>query len=164
MQIATPAIPYPNPGIQHTRCVLALTTIKSCLDVFSPAAEGNRALAAHIEKINRWIEECSVATRRKKLSAGAKRDLDNFFSSLDSFFITEEMDDETRFHRWAALIWTALIFIEDACNTCPEYTARQNSWRYLRQTVTTLAEKLLQIEAAVDEDGTAMYEAVLEAA
>ncbi len=86
------------------------------------------------------------------------------FSALASFFITEEMDDETRFHRWAALIWTALIFIEDACNTCPEYTARQKSWRYLRQAVTTLAEKLLQIEAAVDEDGTAMYEAIWEAA
>ncbi len=164
IQIPTPAIPYPNPGIQHTRCVLALTIIKSCLDVFRPAAEGNRALAAHIDKIHRWIEECSVVTRQKKLSAGAKRDLDNFFSALASFFITEEMDDETRFHRWAALIWTALIFIEDACNTCPEYTAHQKCWRYLRQTVTTLAEKLLQIEAAVDEDGTAMYEAIWEAA
>ena len=61
----------------------------------------------------------------EKLSAGAKRDLDNFFSALARFFITDDMDDETRFHRWSALIWTALIFIEDACNTCPEYTARQ---------------------------------------
>lgn len=160
----TPAIPYPHPAIQHTRCLLALTVIKSCLDVFSPAAEGNRALAAHIEKIQRWIEECSVPIRQKKLSAGAKRDLDRSFSALAEQMITEDMDAATRFHRWAALVWTGIIFIEDACNTCPNYTAHQEHWRYLRQTVTTLAEKLLQIEPQVDEDGMIIYEAVREAA
>ena len=35
---------YPNPGIQHTRCVLALTATQACLEVFRPAADCGTAL------------------------------------------------------------------------------------------------------------------------
>lgn len=59
--------------------------------------------------------------------------------------------------RWAALIWAALTFVEDACNTCPVY-ARRPEWRYLCQTVNTLAERLRELEPRMDEEGTAIYE------
>ncbi|GKI13412.1 hypothetical protein [uncultured Desulfovibrio sp.] len=153
----TPAIPYPNPGVQHTRCVLALTAVQACLEVFRPAADCGSALKRQLDKISRWVLACAQQTRAKKLSAGAKRDLDKRFRVLQGYMITEDMPDETRFRRWAALIWAALTFIEDACNTCPVY-AHAPQWRYLRQTVNTLAEKLRELEPGMDEDGTAIYE------
>ena len=153
----TPAIPYPNAGVQHTRCVLALTAIQACLEVFRPAADCGTALKRQLDKISRWVEACAQQTRSKKLSAGAKRDIGQRFDILGRYMITKDMPDETRFRRWAALIWAALTFIEDACNTCPIY-AHAPQWRYLRQTVNTLAEKLRELEPGMDEDGTAIYE------
>ena len=47
----TPAIPYPNPGVQHTRCVLALTAVQACLEVFRPAAD---CPADTRQKAGRW--------------------------------------------------------------------------------------------------------------
>lgn len=148
---------YPNTGIQHARCVLALTTIQVCLDVFWPAADCGTVLKRHMDKIQRWVDACAQHTRKKTLSAGARRDIDRSFEILGRYMTTEDMDNETRFHRWAALIWTTLTFVEDACNTCPAY-AHTPQWRYLRQTVNTLAEKLRALEPGIDEDGTAIYE------
>ncbi|MGE9985406.1 hypothetical protein [Desulfovibrio sp. SGI.169] len=155
-----PSEHYPTPGVQHTRCVLALTAVQACLEVFRPAADCGTALKRQLGKISRWIEACARQTRSKKLSAGAKRDLDKRFRVLQGYMITEDMPDETRFRRWAALIWAALTFVEDACNTCPVYTRGRGKehWRYLRQTVNTLAEKLRELEPGMDEDGTAIYE------
>lgn len=148
---------YPNPGIQHTRCVLALTATQACLEVFRPAAGCGTALKRQLDKISRWVEACAQQTRSKKLSAGAMRDIGRSFKILGRYMITEDMPDETRFRRWAALIWAALTFVEDACNTCPVY-ARRPEWRYLCQTVNTLAERLRELEPGMDEEGTAIYE------
>lgn len=148
---------YPNPGIQHTRCVLALTATQACLEVFRPAAGCGTALKRQLDKISRWVEACAQQTRAKKLSAGARRDIGRSFKILGRYMITEDMPDETRFRRWAALIWAALTYVEDACNTCPIY-ARCPEWRYLRQTVNTLAERLRELEPGMDEEGTAIYE------
>ena len=153
----TCTLTYPNPGIQHTRCVLALTATQACLEVFRPAAGCGTALKRQLDKISRWVEACAQQTRAKKLSAGATRDLGRSFKILGRYMITEDMPDETRFRRWAALIWAALTFVEDACNTCPVY-AHAPQWRYLRQTVNTLAEWLLHLEPGMDEEGTAIYE------
>ena len=154
-----PSEHYPNPGIQHTRCVLALTAVQACLEVLHPAADCDTALKRQLAEISRWIEACAQQTRCKKLSAGAKRDLDKRFRVLQRYMITEDMPDETRFRRWAALIWAALTFVEDACNTCPIYTrgGGNEHWRYLRQTVNTLAEGLRTLEPGMDEDGTSIY-------
>lgn len=158
--MTTSTVSYPNPGIQHTRCVLALTAVQACLEVFRPAADCGTALRRQLDKIGRWIAACAQQTRKKPLSAGAKRDLDNKFRVLEGYMITEDMDDGTRFRRWAALIWAALTFVEDACNTCPVYTRGHGNehWRYLRQTVNTLAERLRELESGIDEEGTAIYE------
>ena len=158
--MTTTAVHYPNPGIQHTRCVLALTAIQACLEVFRPAADCGTALKQQLDKISRWIAACARQTRKKTLSAGARRDLDKKFRVLEGYMITEDMDDETRFRRWAALIWAALTFVEDVCNTCPVYTRGRGNehWRYLRQTVNTLAEGLRRLEPGMDEEGTAIYE------
>lgn len=89
----TPAIPYPNPGIQHTRCVLALTATQACLEVFRPAAGCGTALKRQLDKISRWVEACAQQTRSKKLSAGARRDIGQRFEILGRYMITEDMPD-----------------------------------------------------------------------
>lgn len=153
-----PVIPYPSSGIQHTRCVLALTAVQACLEVFRPAADCGTALKHQLDKIARWVAACAQQTRKKSLSAGAKRDIDRKFETLGSYMNTDNLTDEMRFRRWAALIWAALTFIEDACNTCPVY-ARTPQWRYLRLTVQTLADRLRILDPVMDVDGTTIYEA-----
>lgn len=91
---------YPNPGIQHTRCVLALTATQACLEVFRPAADCGTALKRQLDKISRWVEACAQQTRKKPLSAGATRDIGRSFKILGRYMITEDMPDETRFRRW----------------------------------------------------------------
>lgn len=117
--VNAPDIPYPSPGIRHSRCVLALTATQACLDVFRPAADCGAALKQQLDKIGRRDEACAQQTRKKSLSAGDKRDTGRKFEILGRYMTSEDMTDEIRFRRRAALIRAALTFIEDACNACP---------------------------------------------
>ena len=77
-----PVIPYPHEAIQHTRCVLALSMITVAISFLKPetlALLGD--LGRQVEKVDRWIERCSDDVQRR-LSAGAKRDLDRRFHIL----------------------------------------------------------------------------------
>ena len=71
-----PVIPYPNEAIQHTRCVLALSMITVALSLLKPETLPQLGdLGRQVEKVDRWIERCSDDVQRR-LSAGAKRDLE----------------------------------------------------------------------------------------
>ena|GEM_PF-4132684 len=71
-----PVIPYPPEAVQHTRCVLALSMITVALSLLkSETLPQLGDLGRQVEKVDRWIERCSDDVQRK-LSAGAKRDLD----------------------------------------------------------------------------------------
>ena len=77
-----PVIPYPNEAIQHTRCVLALSMITVALSLLKPETLPQLGdLGRQVEKVDRWIERCSDDVQRR-LSAGAKRDLDRRFHIL----------------------------------------------------------------------------------
>lgn len=78
-----PVIPYPHEAIQHTRCVLALSMITVAISFLKPetlALLGD--LGKQVEKVNRWIDRCADDTQKRRLSAGAKRDLDTRFHIL----------------------------------------------------------------------------------
>ena len=77
-----PVIPYPHEAIQHTRCVLALSMITVALSLLKPETLPQLGdLGRQVKKVDRWIERCSDDVQRR-LSAGAKRDLDRRFHIL----------------------------------------------------------------------------------
>ena len=79
---AHPVIPYPHEAIQYTRCVLALSMITVALSLLKPETLPQLGdLGRQVEKVDRWIERCSDDVQRR-LSAGAKRDLDRRFHIL----------------------------------------------------------------------------------
>lgn len=57
----TTAALRPDPGIQRTRCVLALTAIQACLEVLRSAADCGTALKRHMNKIRRGVDVGTVA-------------------------------------------------------------------------------------------------------
>ena len=77
-----PVIPYSHEAIQHTRCVLALSMITVALSLLKPETLPQLGdLGRQVKKVDRWIERCSDDVQRR-LSAGAKRDLDRRFHIL----------------------------------------------------------------------------------
>lgn len=148
---------YPSPAVQHTRCILALTVTRTVVDLFKPGPECGKKLLTQMDKIDRWIKECSAQIQGRKLSAGAKRDLDRSFTALGPHFEFHALDDEALFRRWSALVWTALFLVWDVRHTCPEYR-KPACWRFLDQTMTTLAEHLNHETPDSDAEGSTIYE------
>lgn len=150
---------YPNHGIQHTRAVVALTVATLCLELLN--APHGTALEKQMVKIRRWVDACSTQTKAKRLSAGAKRDLERCCAKLAPHFPDADTTDDARFRMWAALVWTAWTFVLDVRNTCPLYARQREGrcWSYLLRVLETLAFRLREIEPCVEEQGTAIYEA-----
>ena len=73
-----------------------------------------------MEKVDRWIERCSDDVQRR-LSAGAKRDLDRRFHILAEHVDSAlaETDDAKKWSLWASGVWAGLTFLEDCRNTLP---------------------------------------------
>ena len=80
-------------------------------------------LGKQVEKVNRWIDRCADDTQKRRLSAGAKRDLDARFHILAGHVgdVQAAAGDATRWTQWAAGMWAGLTFLEDCRNTCPAY-------------------------------------------
>lgn len=148
----------PITAVQHTRCLLALTAITAFIDQLKPTTH-TTSLDSHIHKITRWRDACKPSVKIKTLSAGARRDLDAAFTALAEQTITHGLDGEALFQRWAASIWTALTLLEDCKNTCPAYF-KGRGWRYLLQTLNTLAMGMYKLEPEIAETGTKLYERV----
>lgn len=146
---------FPTIAVQHRRCLLAVTVARAVTSMIQPGP--GRSLTQRIKRIERWIEESSGQLRARKLSAGAKRDLDNSFSALAAHIPVGEQTDDERFFRWAALVWAALTLVEDVHHTCPAFRGAA-CWRYLRRTLNTLAENLREMEPDIAEAGTRIYE------
>lgn len=149
---------YPNPGVQHTRAVVALTVVTMCLELFTPTPKS--AMEKHMAKLRQWVNACFEQTTKKRLSAGAKRDLERCCDKLAPHVSTATMSDDARFCAWASLIWAAWLFTLDVKNTCPLYSDGRDGqrWRWLLHWLESLAVGLCQIEPRVDEQGTAIYE------
>ena len=154
-----PIIPYPHEAIQHTRCVLALSMITVALSLLKPEMLAQLGdLGRQVEKVNRWIERCSDDVQRR-LSAGAKRDLDRRFHILAGHVgdIQAAAGDASRWTQWGAGMWAGLTFLEDCRNTCPAYF-RGLHWHNLLKTLTTLCNALEKVDPRIAEIGTRVYE------
>ena len=156
----TPIIPYPHEAIQHTRCVLALSMITVALSLLKPETLPQLGdLGKQVDKVNRWLDRCGDDTQKRKLSAGAKRDLDARFHILAVHVgdVQTATTDATRWTQWAAVVWAGLTFLEDARNTCPAYF-RGLHWHNLLKTLTTLCNALEKVDPRIAEIGTRVYE------
>ena len=156
----TPIIPYPHEAIQHTRCVLALSMITVALSLLKPETLPQLGdLGKQVDKVNRWLDRCGDDTQKRKLSAGAKRDLDARFNILAGHVgnIQTAATDATRWTQWAAGVWAGLTFLEDARNTCPAYF-RGLHWHNLLKTLTKLCNALEKVDPRIAEIGTRVYE------
>lgn len=154
-----PVIPYPHEAIQHTRCVLALSMITVALSLLKPETLPQLGdLGRQVEKVDRWIERCSDDVQRR-LSAGAKRDLDRRFHILAEHVDSAlaETDEGAKWEKWASGVWAGLTFLEDARNTCPAYF-RGLHWHNLLKTLTTLCNALEKVDPQIAEIGTRVYE------
>ena len=116
-------------------------------------------LGKQVEKVNRWIDRCADDTQKRRLSAGAKRDLDARFHILAGHVgdVQAAAGDASRWTQWAAGMWAGLTFLEDARNTCPAYF-RGLHWHNLLKTLTTLCAALEKVDPQIAEIGTRVYE------
>lgn len=149
----------PTAALQHTCCVQALTAIRACIDPSVIDVRGLGALEKQVAKVRRWSEAAAEkTTKTRKLSAGARRDLDAMFHRMaDAIDGVWSDDDNTKFLTWAANFYAAEVLVFDCLITCPLF-ARGNEWRWLQQTAHTLSRQLEALDPAVAERGTAIYE------
>lgn len=155
----THSFPGPNSGVQHARAVVALMSVQAFMNIY--AAPPRTPIAAHMEKIGVSLESCSIKTKKRKLSQGAKRALDSACEKLAPYIEDKPgLTDGQRFRRWTSLIWCALTFVEDVLASCPEYRTKEERprWRALHKKVNALCDALLLLESGFDESGTALYE------
>lgn len=149
-------MPIPIPGIQHTKTVLALTAIEAAVEQMLPFITDKKT-AAQIAKVRKWVDLCSAATKVKRLSSGAKRDLESACAVLAPYIEdTAGMTDADSCRRWAELFFVGLTLSYDVQATCPLY-GKSREWGYLDTTTETLGRMLLARHPGCDEAGTAIY-------
>ena len=108
----------PAAALQHTRCIQALTAIGICTDSSVIDVSGLGALEKQIAKVKRWRDAAAEqTTKHRKLSAGARRDLDAMFHRMaDALASLASPDDNTKF-----LTWGGYIRRRAACVGLPQY-------------------------------------------
>ncbi len=152
-------MPIPIPGVQHTKTVLALTAIEAAVEQMLPLVTDKKT-TDQIAKVRKWVEQCSAATKAKRLSSGAKRDLESACSVLAPYIEdTAGMTAEDSRKRWAELFFVGLTLSYDVQAVCPIY-GKSREWGYLDTTAETLGRMLLARHPGCDEAGTSIYMAL----
>ena len=152
-------MPIPIPGIQHTKTVLALTAIEAAVEQMLPFITDKKT-TDQIAKVRKWVDQCSAATKVKRLSSGAKRDLESACAVLAPYIEdTVAMADDASRKRWAELFFVGIILSNDVQATCPLY-GKSREWGYLDTTAETLGRMLMARHPCCDEAGTSIYMAL----
>ena len=152
-------MPIHIPGVQHTQTVLALTAIEAAVEQMLPFVT-NKKTTDQIAKVRKWVDLCSAATKVKRLSSGAKRDLESACAVLAPYIEdTAAMTDAESRRRWAELFFVGIILSYDVQATCPIY-GKSREWGYLDTTVETLGRMLLARYPGCDDAGTTIYMAL----
>ncbi len=153
--IKAPTLPI---GYQHTMCVLGVSLARASMEVLGPGlAYKNKANAQMVQRILRWIEECSLHCKKHRLSQGAKRDMDAIFLHIGGAADAAQGDEEKRMDVWAAVLSAANIFIFDARRFAKEITKGEACWRYLDQTTYSLVRRLAKVCPEAESVGYQMY-------
>ena len=146
----------PIPGIQHTKTVLALTAIEAAIEQMLPLITDKKT-CDQIAKVRKWVDLCSAATKVKRLSSGAKRDLESACTVLAPYIEdTAAMTDTDSRRHWAELFFVGIILSNDVQAICPLY-GKSREWGYLDTTADTLGRMLLTRHPGCDEAGTTIY-------
>ncbi len=152
--IKAPIIPI---GYQHTMCVIGVSLARASMEVLGPGlAYKNKANAQMVQRIQRWIEACSLHCKKYKLSQGAKRDMDAVFLRIGSAADAAN-DEEKRMDVWAAVLSAANIFIFDARTFAKDITKGESCWRWLDQTTYSLVRRLAKVCPDAESVGYQMY-------
>ena len=152
-------MPIPIPGVQHTKTVLALTAIEAAVEQMLPFITDKKT-RDQITKVRKWVDHCSAATKVKRLSSGAKRELESACAVLAPYIEdTAGMTDADSRKRWAELFFVGLTLSYDVQATCPLY-GKSREWDYLDTTTETLGRMLLARHPGCDEAGTSIYMAL----
>lgn len=147
---------------QHSLAVLALTAAIGALQRFSPPPE----LEAHHKATLALIESCAKSTRKKRLSQGAGRSLDDACAILAPWLEDyKELHPDICFFRFACACWCALTLVEDVINICPSISAGEHrkSWHGLCRQLSELCAGLQELEADIAMAGSDLYECVIDA-
>lgn len=143
-----------TPPQQHTFCHKALIAIHAALDQYEPGA--GTGLDKHIAKIRRWLDMCEADVRNKRLSAGAKRDIDAWLDDISRCALCFGLQGDELFNRWCASIVCAELFIFNCGNTCKEWFKGKH-WRFLAQTMDTLARRVVETQPGALQLGDDMF-------
>lgn len=151
----------PHTAIQHTRCWLAVTAVKATLKQFS--VDGDTDMDILIQDIFSTLSRCEEDVRRKKVSAGAVRSMKAACAQMERHMLLVGLEGDALYRKWGAAMWVALTLVEDCRNTCPAWFVGPH-WHALLRRLTLLCTGIAAFDAAIPEEGTAIYELVAEAA
>lgn len=151
--------PPPIAAIQHSRSVLALTALRAFADEID-IEKTSPGLSAHIKKILDLLDVCAKDLQNRKLSAGARRDLDKSFRVLaESGCIGTHSNSDDIFYFWGVGMWCAMTLLDDCESTCPAYF-NTKTWKKLSNAVEELCVALEKIDDRIGVDGFKLYERV----
>lgn len=148
----------PEEALQHTQAVTALSILMLSLDLYKGIGGDDEKWLA---EIRRNAKACSTLTKKKRLSAGAKRAITNCQIILDEHInAMQGMRGKQLMKYWAALIWASYVFVEGVFAACPIYTQgiEEKKWRKLRDSIEELAYGFRANMPEVDDFGTYIYE------
>lgn len=107
------ALPYdigpvtlPRDAFQHTRAIVALTMLDALLYQFRSFVEDQPKVLRHLDEMREIIEACGKPIRKRRTSAGARRDL---HAACDAMYQSYRFpaDPSEKVDRWAALFCAA---------------------------------------------------------
>lgn len=150
--------PPPIAAIQHSRCLLALTTIRVCINEIDSEAV-SVSFREQLARIETLLDRCSKDIRDRKLSAGARRDLDRAFTILAKKGALSGKADDDLFFAWASSIWCGATLLLDCKATCPAYY-HGSHWEKLYDVMDNFCIQMDKLDERIGEHGFKLYEDV----
>ncbi len=137
-----PAKPFPLPAYQYTRCLLALSVVRVFCEEIRPQTLPASILRRLSRIGNRLAEIGKGGMTKKKLSAGARRDLDAAFRLVvDRCTVSQMMDGESDILHWYDAIYLGHLLLADCRATCPAFY-KGEAWSWLYHHMECLADYL----------------------
>lgn len=155
-----PLIPYPGESVQHCRCVCALRAILFSLELI----RFEDGVLYQLKKgiLEKW-KSCRENLKRRKLSQGAKRDMEVTLDALarkTKLLTQSESKNDSQWLYWGACMWASLTLLEDCRSTCPKWF-KGPEWMELLTVLTQFCDVLEQVDDRISVIGTQAYESAV---
>lgn len=143
--------------VQAARCCLALSIFELALRWFTPNVfEGDPRAQEQLAKVRRWLDMVLGQHAPRQLSQAGKLAFDRAHKKFAALTVMTGLDAERKSRRKVALLWGALLLVDD-CRICCPGLARTRAWYHLARTADTLARSLLAVFPGADVDGDGYY-------